>query len=304
MQKDIREKDSIDHEDVVALNFVRNPGAYFFRRHFRQGLRSHIMEVLDPDDLARERRGVLKNGIRWFPRATPLKMLRIFRRKFQPAASAFEEARNFELIKAYLPPGSYAMSSEFLVDYRLADRCDILLCGLQEYVPGSQLDPWGISEDKGLARLVAVMQAQAGSDNKMAPPQLERAIRKHAAAFIDGIRRMISDAGHVPDLAGIGNLLVTPAGRLKLVDINNISRIRSDPVIPVDDKGYPVCDKSIEAIALLQKNLIGRPIDPQDRLYRTFLAPDRMRKAAALERAFRRRLKERPPGKVPAYPPR
>ena len=45
--EDIRDKPVIGHEDVVQLNFVRSPGSYLFRRHYKNGLRSHVMEVLE-----------------------------------------------------------------------------------------------------------------------------------------------------------------------------------------------------------------------------------------------------------------
>ena len=48
MHIDIRDRPTIDHDDVIALNFIRSSPSCVFRRHFRQGLRSHIMEILDP----------------------------------------------------------------------------------------------------------------------------------------------------------------------------------------------------------------------------------------------------------------
>jgi hypothetical protein len=48
MTEDVREKASLNHEAVVGLNFIRDSAIFVFRRHYRQGLRSHIMEVLDP----------------------------------------------------------------------------------------------------------------------------------------------------------------------------------------------------------------------------------------------------------------
>jgi len=99
---------------------------------------------------------------------------------------------------------------------------------------------------------------------------------------------LISKAGYVPDLAGSGNLILTPSGLIKLVDINNISKISSGSSIPLDDRGYPVCDKSVEALSMLEKNLVGRPLDPQDEIYKVFLAPARMEKVRALEMQFHR----------------
>ena len=67
MSKDVRNKTTLTADDVYRLNFIRHPGTYVFRRHYRQGLRSHIMEVLDPQAVAREKNGVVSDGIKWFP---------------------------------------------------------------------------------------------------------------------------------------------------------------------------------------------------------------------------------------------
>ncbi len=101
---------------------------------------------------------------------------------------------------------------------------------------------------------------------------------------------MARDANHIPDLAGIGNILATAEGQVKLVDINNISRVWFDHHIRVDDKGYPVCDKSIEALSLLEKHCIGRVDFKNDPVYQIFLDPQRMREVRSLERAFNRTL--------------
>jgi hypothetical protein len=100
------------------------------------------MQVLNPEDVEKENKGIIIDGLRWYPRAEPLKMLRI---------------------------------------------------------------------------------------------------------FIKRLKQMIAKIGHVPDLAGAWNLILTRPRNIKLVDINNISRVSFDPVINLDDKGYPICDKSIKA---------------------------------------------------------
>ena len=100
---------------------------------------------------------------------------------------------------------------------------------------------------------------------------------------------MIAEVRHVPDLAGAGNLVVTKAGQIKLVDINNISAVVFDADILLDDKGYPVCDKSIEALALLEQKITGQAVDPREALYRFFLAPERRRRVTRQEEAFYRR---------------
>jgi hypothetical protein len=83
MTQDIRDQPYLNEEDFLALNFVKHPGGYTFRRHYRQGLRSHIMEVLHPEDIKNETKGIIIRGLRSYPRAVPLKMFRIFRTKFE-----------------------------------------------------------------------------------------------------------------------------------------------------------------------------------------------------------------------------
>ena len=88
----------------------------------------------------------------------------------------------------------------------------------------------------------------------------------------------------------MGNILFTSSATIHLVDINNISRISSKDTIPIDDKGYPACDKSIEALSLLEKGVLGRPIDMQDGVYHFFLNPDRMQRVREIEKKFRARI--------------
>ena len=82
MQEDVRDKPFLTQEDVLALNFIKDPAIYFYRRHYRAGLRSHIMEILTPESVESEKNGVIIDGSKWFPRAEPIKMLRIFRTRF------------------------------------------------------------------------------------------------------------------------------------------------------------------------------------------------------------------------------
>ena len=102
MTEDVREKASLNHEAVVGLNFIRDSAIFVFRRHYRQGLRSHIMEVLKRMDVARERTGIEIDGVKWFPRAKPNKMLRIFRTKFKKLEEAIEEIGTVKIIEKYL----------------------------------------------------------------------------------------------------------------------------------------------------------------------------------------------------------
>lgn len=82
----------------------------------------------------------------------------------------------------------------------------------------------------------------------------------------------------------MGNLIVTAGGGIRLVDINNICAVRFDASIHRDEKGYPVCDKSIEALSLIEKKVLDRPLDKRDPIYRWFLNPER--REAVKEREF------------------
>jgi hypothetical protein len=75
MPEDIRDKQKLTHKDILGLNFVREPGQYVYRRYYRTGLRSHIMAVLSPEAVEQEKKGVIIDGLKWFPLAKPLKML-------------------------------------------------------------------------------------------------------------------------------------------------------------------------------------------------------------------------------------
>jgi hypothetical protein len=244
------------------------------------------MEVLRRDDVKRERTGVVIEGVRWFPKARPVKMLRIFRTQFNSLDQALEEVNRVKIIEKYLAPDHVAVSDEFLVDYVLDGNRDFLLCGLQEAVEGEILDPWSPITKAHLAELFCRMDRDAAETRNMSMERLVEKAQKRVHKFIEGVKTMVSDANHVPDLAGVGNLLLTPEGEVKLVDINNISRVSFGPDIPIDDKGYPVCDKSIQALSLLEQKILARAIDKQDAVYKTFLDSQRRRRVKLLEDKF------------------
>ena len=98
MPEDIREKSHISHEDVIGLNFIRASGRYVFRKYYKQGLRSQIMEVLDPDDVVKQNKGEIIDDVRLFPWAKPLKILRIFRSRFNSVEDAFEEIKKLRIV--------------------------------------------------------------------------------------------------------------------------------------------------------------------------------------------------------------
>lgn len=286
MPEDIRQKPYLDHKDVVGLNFMRTPGIYHFRRHYRAGLRSHIMEILSPQDLEKERKGVSINGLMQFPRAKPTKVLRIFRTRFESLREAQEEPRKVKIIGSFLAPDHMAWSDEFIVGYKIAGSRDILLCGLQEYVEGEILDPWSYLDREHFEALYWRLghEKRAGSEESL-NWWLER-VHQNGITFVSAVRRLIQEAAYVPDLAGVGNLVLTSRGNLKLVDINNVSKVSFTREIPIDDRGYPVCDKSIEALFQIERKILGRADLERDPLYRTFLDPGRMGDVRVLVRDF------------------
>ncbi|MFH1981477.1 MAG: hypothetical protein ABIL58_06520 [Pseudomonadota bacterium] len=285
---DIRDKADLQHDDIMALNFISAHCPYIFRPHFRCGLRSHIMEVLHPAAVQMETEGVVTDGMRWYPKPVPLKMLRIFRRRFCSAAEIAEEIRRLRIIEAYVPGGQLARSNEFIVHYSGGSGCDLMLCGLQEYADGYELAPWRLEHVDVMADLYARM---AGSANAPADPAVffER-LRSEVGRFVDGIRRMILDAGFVPDLAGSRNMLMTRDGRVRLVDINNVSPVHRGEDIYIDDKGYPVCDKSIEALHLMETHLLMRQVPEDDPVYRGFLSVSRRGAVRRFEGRFHQNL--------------
>lgn len=290
MIDDIRDKLYIDHKDVLGLNFIRDPGTYVYRRHYRQGMRSHIMEVLDPKDVENETKGIVIDGLKLYPRAQPLNMLRIFRTRFNALKNAEEEVRRVKTIETYLAPDNLARSSEFIVDYIRQGKREFLLCGLQEYVKGAVLDPWSHLGKDQMASLLYDMVFEKVDDPVMITDRWIHIMREKAENFIGKIKQMIMETNHVPDLAGVGNLFLTRSGDIKLVDINNISRVSFDPIIHLDDRGYPVCDKSIEALSLLEQKLLGKPLHSNDIIYKTFLDPIRMKEVQAIDKEFHRSI--------------
>ncbi|UCE33323.1 MAG: hypothetical protein JSV40_08800 [Deltaproteobacteria bacterium] len=288
MLEDIRDKPYLNHGDVVELNFIRSPAKFHYRRHYRAGLRSHIMEVLKLDELNKETEGVTVNRIKWYPRAKPIKILRLFRIRFKNLEEAREEVKRVRIVQAYLDPDHVALTEEFLVDYIRGEKRDILLCGLQEYVEGEVIEPWGNLGEDHLLSLISRMASGEGGDPSKSTGRHIWGVKEKADVFVKRIKQMIREAEHIPDLAGAGNLLLTRSGNIKLVDVNNISRVLFDATIQLDDRGYPVCDKSIQALSLLEQKLLGRSPHEGDGLYETFLDPERMKAVRKLEEDFNR----------------
>ena len=288
MVEDIRQKTVLTHEDILDLNFIRSSGDYFFRRHYRVGLRSHILEVIKIEDLAKEREGIYNNRFRWFPRSTPFRMLRIFRTRFDSFREAEAEMERVKLTSHYLGKSRIAVSQEFVVDYRIDNSTDLLLCGLQEYVEGEILDPWSSLDEKSLLILLKRMTSDPPERQEIDAEKWIDRLRTNLKGFCDAIKKMIMETGYIPDLAGVGNLMISWKGDIKLVDINNISEVHFDSEVHLDDKGYPVCDKSIQALARLEKKPIGSEAVQSDTLYRHFLDPIRIKTVEVIEREFHR----------------
>ncbi len=273
----IRNKPTLSHDDIVNLNFIRQACPYCFRINYREGLRSRLLQVLNPADFFRETRGSLQQEVRCFPVAQPVAMLRIFKKNFIDLREIQKEIENYKLVQHFIPPHHYAASSEFIVDYIRDRKRQMLLCGLQEYVPGEAVDPW--HDDTRLKIETDMNNSPAGS--------LDRALM-NLASFIECIKTMVLQTRAIPDLAGVGNLILTPAAEVKLVDINNISRISYEAEISLDDKGYPVSDKSIQALYRLETLVLGCHQSADEELYRFFLDPQRVQAVRRIEFAFKK----------------
>lgn len=283
---DIRDQNHLSGNDVEKLNFISSSGNYRFRKYYRSGLRSHIFEVIRATDLEKETQGVKIDGIRMFPRAEPIRMFRIFRQRFVDTETIFREIKKYKMLLQWIGKDFIAASQEFIVDYSLNGKSQILLCGLQEYIKGDILDPWRLFS----ADCVNAIFKAAGNE----PAKIEAlaaTARNSIASFVKRIRVMVKQTGFIPDLAGNGNLIITPDGHLKLVDINNIVRIDFDDIIRIDDKGYPSCDVSIQVLAILEEVILGSSPDRNDPFYTKFLTPERKKNVKELERKFYEDLK-------------
>lgn len=282
MIDDIRDIASLTGKEVAQLNFIRDSSSCHFRKHHRQGMRSHIFEVLAVEDLEKETEGELIDGVRWYPRATPKYMLRILRTRFASLEQILDEIKRYTLVLDYLGPELIATSTEFIVEYTGTGKSDIILCGLQEYVDGAILDPWGLVDEAPMeifyrARFPGVEESIRRS---------VKAVTESVAAFVGRMRKMITESGYITDLAGNGNLIMTGSGQIKLVDINNIIKVSTDETISLDDKAYPSCDKSIEVLAILDEKVLGTKNISSDLLYKRFLSASRKKRVSRLEKQF------------------
>ncbi len=244
-------------------------------------MRSHVFEVLLAGDTALEITGIMENGVRVFPRACPRKIFRVFRNRFTHIDEIFLEIKKYHMLLEALGADLIALSEEFIVDYEFDGKRHILLCGLQEYIEGEILDPWKISGPNYLADLSGSFP---GLDQKKSA--WVRTATQNIETFVQRIHQMIQAKKHIPDLAGIGNLILTRTGMLKLVDINNIVSINYDPDIHIDDKGYPACDVSVHVLHILETRLLGKKLKLNHPLYDFFLSKERKHRVKELEKQF------------------
>lgn len=282
---DIRNQAHLSGKDVKLLNFIKDSDRYVFRKFYRSGLRSHIFALLMAGDVKKESQGVMDDGIRIFPRARPVKMFRIFRNRFGSTQEIFQEIQRYKNMLSYLGPGFIALSEEFIADYRdKSGNCRKLLCGLQEYVDGQILDPWRLSGPENICALLSAMAHELDDDLR-----LKRAL-ENISMFITRVRGLMEQTGYIPDLAGVGNLILTPEGGIKLVDINNIVAVKADKYIHLDDKGYPACDVSVQVLARIEKAILNQDNSKTDPLFKLFLTPNRLAQVKSIEQAFYRQL--------------
>ncbi|MEE4355480.1 MAG: hypothetical protein V2I97_03375 [Desulfococcaceae bacterium] len=274
MSENILCGDYVSSADIFGLNFIRRTAPYIFRRHYSRGLRSHISWLLRPEDVAKESRGEMHGGIRIYPQARPVKVLRIFKKHFVSAEELLHETGRYQMTAAYLAPENIAESQEFAVTYLSSGGKRILLCGLQDYVSGNVLDPWDDIYWRADSDLFRHMKISCEN-------HFFQKIRSSGRQFIMRVKELAAKKGLIPDLAGIGNILLSADGNIKLVDINNVSTVDFGQEIRTDDKGFPVCDKSVEALALLEEKLLGSQVSMAEKLYRFYLHPER--KARTME---------------------
>jgi len=247
------------------------------------------MEVLDPSDVNVEQNGKMIAGVRCFPKATPRRMFRIFRARLKTLENALFEIGRVKIVERYLAPDFMARSTECIVDYQRPEGRDLMLCGFQEYVAGQIVDPWTVLGATDLLPALYENFSCQGNPLSLSKGHWIETVRQKGYRFINQIKRMISEAGHIPDLAGAGNLIITVSGGIRLVDINNISGVSYTPSIDLDEKGYPVCDKSIEALSLIEEKILGGPLDMKEDVYQWFLHPDRRKALKAKEVSFWKR---------------
>jgi hypothetical protein len=264
MKENIRIKEYPENDDIIKLNFIKSDSPYHFRRHIHYGLRSHIIQVLKKTDVDIENQGIRIDGILNYPRAKPISLLRIYRENFQTYDDFKNESYKINLIEKYLGNENMAKSHEFVVDYNINGKNEILLCGFQKYIDGDGVDPWSLYID---------VSSEKGKQ------------------FTNKIKKMISEEGYIPDLSGYQNIRKDSEGNLVLVDINNVSKVKFDNKIQIDSTGFPTVDVSIEVLSLLEKKIVGE-IDSTEILYKHFLNEFRKNDVHAIEKEWKNKYEK------------
>ena len=268
---DIRNKNRVEHEDMVGLNFILDEPSYVFKYHRNQGLRSHVVQVISPNDYRAETEGIEVNGRKEFPRAVPDYVFRIYRSKIEPE-EAMEDIKKIKVVREYLKE-NMAYSNEFIASYKKNDGAqenyETILCGLQEFIKGDIIDPWFC-----------------------VPESYDDNFKKETIKAIDRVKECIHETGYIPDLAGRGNFIYGKRG-VVLTDINNINKVDFSSYIYIDNKGFPIVDTSIEALSELEKAVKGS-VD-SDLIYEHYLEPSRKSKCLQLRKEWSKKQDEELP---------
>ncbi|MBT3408936.1 hypothetical protein HN415_09755 [Candidatus Woesearchaeota archaeon] len=271
MEENIRIKKFLDNSDIVNLNFINSDSPYVFRRHIYHGLRSHIFQMVKKTDVEYETKGKMIDGIKFFPNSKPVGLLRIYRAAFSSYNEIKKESNKIKLLEKYLSEENMAKSQEFVVNYKCNGNYEILLCGVQRYVDGNNIDPWSdnyydISKEKG-------------------------------KIFILKIKNLIYNESLIPDLSGYRNILKDSDNNFVLVDINNVLKVNVNSEIHLDSTGYPSVDKSVEALSLLEEKIVGKK-NNFEFIYNYFLRKDRMNEVNSIEKLWKLNYEKQQDGYV------
>ena len=149
------------------------------------------------------------------------------------------------------------------------------------------LDPWQADHPGYAEDLWRRLLAETSGAVDTPPAEFYRLLNVQVSRFVRQVRAMMDRDGLIPDLAGVRNLLVTHGPRVLLVDINNIHPVVFDAQVPLDDKGYPVLDRSIDALERLGRVFLGRSMLSVETDYRLFFSRERQSRVRELEARFR-----------------
>ncbi len=246
----IRYQQSVSHDEVVGAGLA-SPN-YHYQRHYLQGMRSHVIEVIPQQRWDDYTNGVVIDELRQWPKPVPVAMLRILKEEFAHIDDALAEARKTNLLQQHMD-GYVAKSLEFIA----GTQNDFYLCGSQKYIKGEIFGPWG------------AINLKIDSEK--------------TRGFVTTVKNMVIKTGYIPDLVGNGNIIVSENGSLTLVDINNIQKVGINHQIKLDNKLYPIVDLSIEALFRIEQ-MIGSVDDWS--LYNHYRDPVRINEVTAIEKEW------------------